>query len=447
MSIQSTIYFQYFLEITGILKATKKSRRTKQPRQELDIKNSTMEEQILVNFTFGIFGILFLILLWLTLDYHLGRRMHLKALYLPHAPKRQSQIEIFTDGEFLFKDYFDELKRATKHIHILFYIARSDSFSQEFFDIITKKAAEGVEVRLMLDWVGSFKVDRKLVQKLKDAGGQFTFSQVPKFPFFFYTSQIRNHRKVTVIDGKMGYLGGFNIGKEYVNQDPKFKQWRDYHLKIKGEGVLDLQKELLTNWRKNTKIDLLQNAIYFPEQQAGPIEHEIIPAEANMLEKTFLGLISSAKETIMIGTPYFIPSPKVFHALLAAIKRGVAIKILVPKITDHILVQEASYPYFRTLLKEKAQVFQFHNGFYHAKTLMIDDQICDIGTANFDKRSFFLNLEINCFLYDKRMIQLAKETMERDFKDAKPLTLSELNQPNLWRSTKEKLASIFSHFL
>jgi cardiolipin synthase A/B len=406
-----------------------------------------MEEQILVNFTFSFFGILFLILLWLTIDYHLGRRKHLNTLVHPHAPKRHSQIEIFTDGELLFKDYFDELKRAKKHIHILFYIARSDSFSKEFFNILTQKATEGVEVRLMLDWLGSFRVNRKMIKKFKEAGGQFTFSQVPKLPFLFYTSQIRNHRKTTVIDGKIGYIGGNNIGKEYVNKDEKLSPWRDYHLKIKGEGVIDLQKELLTNWFKNTKINLLQNETFFPETKPGPVEHEIIPAEAAMLEKTFLKLISSAKETIMIGTPYFIPSPKIFHALLTAIKRGVSIKILVPKNADHILVQEASYPYLRRLLKEKAQVFQFMNGFYHAKTLMIDDRVCDIGTANFDKRSFFLNYEINCYMYDKNFIKIAKETMEKDFKNALPLSLAELNQPNLWRSTKEKVATIFSHFL
>lgn len=400
-----------------------------------------------MDFTFRFFGILFLILLWLTLDYHLGRRMHLKSLVRPHAPKRHSQIEIFTDGELLFKDYFDELKRAEKHIHILFYIARKDSFSKEFFDILIQKANEGVEVRLMLDWLGSFGVNRQLIRELKAAGGEFTFSQVPKLPFLFYSSQIRNHRKITVIDGEMGYIGGFNVGREYVNQDEKFKIWRDYHLKIKGEGVLDLQNELLTNWFKNTKIYLFQQEKYFPKLAKGPVEHELIPSEAIILEKIFLNLISSAKETIMIGSPYFIPSSKIFTALLAALKRGVAIKVIVPKITDHPLVQEASYPYLRRLLKEKAQVFQFLPGFYHAKTLIIDDRICDIGTANFDKRSFFLNYEINCYMYDKTLIKIAKETIEKDFNDAKPLTLKELNRPNLWRSIKETMASIISHFL
>jgi cardiolipin synthase A/B len=431
MSIQSTILFSIFSSTHG--------------NTVITFKND--KGQIYVNFIFGIFGVIFLILLWLTLDFQLGRKKHLKTFDRPNAPRRHSHIEIFTDGQLLFKDYFDELKQAKQHIHVLFYIAKKDSFTKEFFQILTEKAKEGVEVRLMLDWVGSRRVDRQFIRDLRAAGGQFTFSQVPRFPYFFYSSQIRNHRKVSVIDGVTGYLGGFNIGKEYVNQDEKLNPWRDYHLKILGEGVHDLQKELLRNWRKNTKVDLIQNDIYFPKLQPGPVEHEIIPAEAAMLEKTFLKLITSAKETIMIGSPYFIPSQTIFNALLAALKRGVTIKILVPKITDHLLVQEASYPYLRRLLKEKAQVYQYLNGFYHAKTLVIDEQVCDIGTANFDKRSFFLNYEINCYMYDKKLIQKAKEIIAKDFKDAKLLTLEELNQPNIWRSTKEKIATIFSTFL
>jgi cardiolipin synthase A/B len=398
--------------------------------------------------TFIVFGILFLILLWLTLDYHLGRRNHLNTFVPPTSTKRRSQVEIFTDGQLLFKDLFDEIKRAEKHIHILFYIAKNDAVSKEFFSLLTEKAKEGVEVRLLLDFLGSYKADRKGIKKLKEAGGQFHFTHIPRLPFLFYSSQVRNHRKITVIDGHYGYIGGFNIGKEYVNKDSKLNPWRDYHLKIQGEGVEDLQSVFLANWRKNSKIDLTKNEIYFPEQKPGPVEHEIIPSEAVLLEHTFTKLISTAKDTIMIGTPYFIPSQRTFQALLAAIKRGVTIKILVPGQSDHLLVQEASYPYLRRLLKtEKVQVFQFQNGFYHAKTLMIDDSLCDIGTANFDKRSFFLNHEINCYMYDKKFIETAKRTMEKDFLDAKPISLSDLTKPNLWRSVKERLAAAISLFL
>lgn len=416
-------------------------------KEAISEQKTLQEEQIILNFFFITIGIIFLVLLWLRLDYWLGRRNHLKNFVQPIAIKRKSNIEVFTDGELLFKDYFDELKRAKKHIHILFYIAKDDQFSAEFFQILIKKASEGVEVRLLLDWAGSRSVSKEKIQQLREAGGQFSFCYVPKLPFLFYTSQTRNHRKITAIDGSIGYLGGFNIGKEYVNQDKKLNPWRDYHLKITGEGVQDLQREFLKDWQKCMKVDLLQNEVYFPPLQPGTIEHEITPSEGIFLENKYLQLINSAKHTIMIGSPYFIPSKSIYDALLAAIDRGVSIKVLVPKITDHMLVKEASYPYFRRLIKNGVEVYEFLNGFYHAKTLVFDDNICDIGTANFDKRSFFLNYEINCYFSDKDFIKKVKEMISKDFQDAKLLTLEELNKPNWNRSLKEKVATLLSHFL
>ncbi|WP_442596972.1 cardiolipin synthase [Neobacillus sp. D3-1R] len=400
-----------------------------------------------LNFTLGVLGVLFLIFLWLTLDYWLGRTHHLKKFVPPNAPKRQSQMELFTDGEVFFKDYFAELKNAKKHIHILFYIVKNDRFSKEFFQILTQKAKEGVEVRLLLDFLGSLKVNRKMINDFKAAGGQFSFSNIPKLPFLFYSSQTRNHRKISVIDGVIGCIGGFNIGKEYVNKDQKLSPWRDYQLKITGEGVNDLQREFLMDWRQCTKTDLLQNPIYFPNQKSGPVEHEIIPSEGVYLETTFLKLIDSAKDSLMIGSPYFIPSQRTFFALMAALRRGVKVTILVPKIPDHMLVKEASFPFFRRLIREGATVYQYLNGFYHAKTLIIDDRVCDIGTANFDKRSMFLNHEINCYMYDKDFIKQLRNTIEKDIKDSKILTLEELNQPNILRTVKEKTATLFSQFL
>ncbi|MFD2446815.1 cardiolipin synthase [Bacillus sp. CGMCC 1.16607] len=400
-----------------------------------------------MNVLFSVLGVIFLLFIWLTLDYQLGRNRHLNHFVFPNAPRRQSHIELFTDGEVLFQDYFGELKKAKHHIHILFYIVADDSFSKEFFLILKQKAAEGVEVRLLLDALGSLKVDREMIGQLKAAGGQIFFCHIPKLPFLFYSSQTRNHRKITVIDGVTGYLGGFNIGKEYVNQDEKLNPWRDFQLKISCEGVHDLQREFLRDWRESTKTDLIQTKTYFPDLEKGTVEHEIIPSEGVYLEKTYVKWIHSAKHTIMIGTPYFIPSKKVFRALRLALKRGVSIIILVPKISDHILVKEASFPYFRMLIPEGATVYQYLKGFYHAKTFMIDTQVCDVGTANFDKRSFFLNHEINCYMYNKDFIKKVKEIYEQDLLDSKILTLEELNRPNLWRSIKERIATVFSLFL
>jgi cardiolipin synthase A/B len=400
-----------------------------------------------VSVFFGIIGILFLILLWLTFDYRLGRRNHLKHFILPKTTCRHSNLELFIDGEVFFKNYFDELRNAKKHIHILFYIVKNDRFSKEFFLILTQKAKEGIEVRLLLDWAGSMKVDRQIIQDLKEAGGQFSFCHKPKLPYLFYSSQTRNHRKISVIDGVTGYIGGFNIGKEYVNQDEKLSPWRDFQLKLNGEGVHDLQREFLKDWLQSVKTNLLQNKVYFPDLPRGTIEHETIPSEGVFLEKKYLQLINSAQHLIMIGSPYFIPSRKIFLALRAALKRGVTIKILVPKKSDHILIKEASYPYFRVLIKEGALVYQYLNGFYHAKTIIIDEQVCDIGTANFDKRSLFLNHEINCYIYDVDFIRQTHEKIKNDINKSKILTLKELNQPNLLRSLKERIATVFSHFL
>jgi cardiolipin synthase A/B len=401
-----------------------------------------------MDITFRIFGIIFLILLWFTIDYFLGRRRHLKTFSPPATPVRLSNVKIFTNGEELFADYFQEIEKATRHIHICFYIVKKDAFSKKFLELLIKKASEGVEVRLLIDAMGSLKVDRKLIRKLKAAGGEFTFTQIPKLPYLFYSLQIRNHRKISIIDGAVGYLGGYNIGNEYVNRDPKLKPWRDYHLKITGQSVQDLQSEFLRSWEESTKIALQATSRYFPELQPGSVKLEIVPTEAVLLEGAFTRFIQSAQHSITIGSPYFIPTPRLLDALIGAARRGVTIQVLVPKMSDHILVKEASFPFFRQLLCERnVQVYQFLNGFYHSKIMIIDDKLCDIGTANFDKRSFYLNYEINCKMYDKNIIQQAKDIINKDIKDSKRLTLQELNQPNLWRSTKEKVAMAVNFFL
>ena len=201
----------------------------------------------------GIGWILFFILaglaLWVFMDFTLGRKKHLASAKTNTLPVRESDLAIFAEGPKLFDDLFSELQNAKQHIHILFYIVQDDKISQEFLSILKQKVKNGVEVRLMVDWVGS-GLKRKTIKSLKAAGVEFAYSQMPKLPFLFYSSQVRNHRKITVIDGQIAYLGGFNIGEEYNNHDPKLSPWRDYHLKMTGEGVSDLQSEFLEDWHE-----------------------------------------------------------------------------------------------------------------------------------------------------------------------------------------------------
>ncbi|MBU8881012.1 cardiolipin synthase [Bacillus sp. FJAT-29790] len=391
--------------------------------------------------------IILLITLWLTLDFILGKKKQLKKVKRENDSIRESSIDVFSEGPDLFTDLFSELKKAEHHIHILFYIVKNDKISKEFLSILKDKASKGVEVRLLLDWIGSFLIKKKTIKSLRSHGVQFAFANPPRLPFLFYSSQVRNHRKITIIDGKIGYIGGFNIAKEYINLDPKLSPWRDYHLKIIGEGVEDLQKEFLTDWHEATKLDLLMNEIYFPVQPKGGIQHKIIPSKGPFLEDTFSTLIRNAKTRIIIGTPYFIPSKRLLNDLSAAQARGVTLTLLVPFKTDHILVKEASFRYLRKLLKQGANVYEFLNGFYHAKTIIIDDDICDIGTANFDKRSLFLNYEINCYIYDQAFTHKVLKVIETDIHESKQLTLQELNRLNPFRVLKELVARSVAIFL
>ena len=394
-----------------------------------------------------LFFILALICLWLYLDFTYGRKRHVKKRKKLQFPERKSHIHIFTDGTHLFEDLFKELEAATDHIHVLFYIVKNDAFSERFLEILEDKARSGVKVRLLLDWIGGFRFKRKYRKRLKRNQIQFAFCHVPRIPFFFYTLQVRNHRKITVIDGKIGYVGGFNIGKEYIGGDAKLSPWRDYHLKLLGEGVYDLQKQFLTDWKRATKELVEDSPRYFPLLPEGAVLHHFSATEGLELEDIYIRFIKEAKTSLYIGSPYFVPSIPVFHALIDALDRGVELTIVVPKHSDHPLVKEASYPYFRTLLTHGANIHQFETGFFHAKILIRDDSVCDIGTANFDNRSLFLNHELNCYIHDPSVVAEATSLLLKDISQSSRLTLEQLNQRHFFRTCKERVAQAIAYFL
>ena len=391
--------------------------------------------------------IIFIIFLLLWIDFKWGQKWNAQNFKQRTFPRRQSNLVIFSSGPELFQDLFAEIEQAKKDIHVLFYIISNDQFSQKFLKLLAQKAESGVEVRLLADWAGAHKLSKQAIEKLKQSGVHFSYSLKPRFPFFFYHLQKRNHRKITVIDGQIGYFGGLNIGKEYINQDPKLSPWRDYHLKMTGEGVQDLQTIYLTDWLAATKENLLNDSRYFPSLSPGQHEHQLFTVDGSGLEQRFVQLIRDAKKQIVIGTPYFIPSKTLLAELKQAIVRGVQLTIIVPKISDHILVKEAAYPYFRILFKEGAHILQFHRGFYHAKTLLIDEKICDMGTANFDKRSLFLNCEVNCLIFDFFTIEQAKKYLTNDMIDSVPISEKALWEPTFFQKIKEAFASLFSSFL
>ncbi|MBJ7984519.1 cardiolipin synthase [Bacillus cereus] len=385
--------------------------------------------------------------LWITIDLSYGRILHLKRVRSRSFSLRQSDFRLYTYGNDLYDALFTDIKQAKHHVHVLFFIVKNDDISREFLKLLIDKAQEGIEVRLLLDRFGSHYLSKEAVYSLQKHGVSFSFCHKVKFPFLFFSANQRNHRKITVIDGKIGYIGGFNIGEEYLGHNQKLGLWRDYHLRLTGEGIQDLQKQFLHDWFDDTNQNLLDSSLYFPEQQPGAILHRFIPTDGAYLQNTFLHLIESAEKELFIGTPYFIPGKKIMNALLKARKRGVQITILVPQKADHALVREAKFPYCRKLIQAGCNIYAFQQGFFHAKIIIVDDHICDIGTANFDMRSLYSNHEINCLLYDKHFIQEVKSKFEEDLGRSSLLSFEDVSPLSIIDRGKEWIGTILAFFL
>ncbi|MBE7125197.1 cardiolipin synthase [Bacillus mycoides] len=385
--------------------------------------------------------------LWITIDLSYGRIVHLKRVRSRSFPLRQSDFRLYTYGNDLYDALFTDIKQAKHHVHVLFFIVKNDDISRTFLKLLIDKAQEGIEVRLLLDRFGSHYLSKEAIYSLQKHGVSFSFCHKVKFPFPFFSANQRNHRKITVIDGKIGYIGGFNIGEEYLGHNQRLGLWRDYHLRLTGEGIQDLQKQFLHDWLDDTDQNFLDSSLYFPMQQPGTILHRFIPTDGAYLQNTFLHLIESAKKELFIGTPYFIPGKKIMNALLKARKRGVQITILVPQKADHALVREAKFPYCRKLIQAGCNIYAFQQGFFHAKIIIVDDHTCDIGTANFDMRSIYINHEINCLLYDKHFIQEVKRKFEEDLERSLLLSFEDVNPLSIIDRGKEWIGTILAFFL
>ncbi|HHY73815.1 MAG TPA: cardiolipin synthase [Bacillus bacterium] len=391
---------------------------------------------------------LLIFIAWLTIDFYFGRKNHLKNISKRNYPIRHGEWVLFTDGEKLYKNLFSDISNAKKHIHILFYIVKNDVVSQEFLKLLKEKAQEGVKVRLLLDRIGSRQISRKEIRSLRNSGVHFSFSNKPRFPYFFYSLNYRNHRKITVIDGTIGYFGGFNIGREYLGQDPYLGYWQDFHLKLVGDGVQDLQTEFLLDWEKATRENVLGHPAYFPKLPQGSLPLWFLPTDGAFIKDLLIELINKAKTEILIGTPYFIPGKEVLQAILEANRRGVNVTVLVPYKADHPFVKEATFPYFKDMLKAGCHIYHYTNGFYHGKLVLIDNELCDFGTANFDKRSFFINDELNCFIRDPIFIEKIRNEFLNDiFRQSEKFTLARFEKRPILQRGKELVSSLISDLL
>lgn len=325
-----------------------------------------------------------------------------------------NDIKIFRDGKEKFACLIEELKKAKHHIHLEYYIVKNDNIGNTIKDILIKKSMEGVKVRFIMDRVGSIKIGHKYIKDLIDAGVdvvQYSYFLAPVLRHINTQINYRNHRKIAIIDGKIGFIGGINIGDEYLGKS-NLGYWRDTHLMIRGDFVLGLQAVFIDDFWTIKRADdshffYLENfADYFPapEKSRGKVMQLVKSgpdSESPSIMQGILKMISMAKEHIYITTPYFVPNESIMDALKIASLSGIDVKILFPGKYDHFTVYYASRTYLAELLKCGVEIYIYDkNSFVHSKVITIDGRMSTVGTANMDIRSYELNYEINAVIYD-----------------------------------------------
>ncbi|MDR7073887.1 cardiolipin synthase [Fictibacillus barbaricus] len=388
-----------------------------------------------------------LLVILVGIDFYYG---HKRMISLEKPPFRaKGDMQFLSTGYHLFDALFEDVKNAEHYIHMQFYIFRDDELGTELCQLLRKKAQEGVEVRLLVDYLGSRTINKQTIADLTQAGVHFQYSNKPGFPFFLYRINHRNHRKITVVDGVLGFIGGYNVGNEYLGKNTKFGDWRDYHLRLEGPIVSGLENAFIADWNLASGEEI-QPTCWTNKETATSHNKDfmLVGSNGKTAYRFFYEKIQRSRKSIFIGSPYFIPGKKMNGALLRALQRGVSVTLLVPMHPDHPFVQEASYRYLEPLLQAGAVIYQFHEGFYHSKVLIFDEAWCDIGTANFDFRSFFFNDEINCIITDKNDIQEVKKGIESDLARSEKLTIQRLEKTQtLWVRLKEGIAFILSPML
>ncbi len=365
-----------------------------------------------------------------------------------------NSVDIFIDGKEKFAQLFEDIKAAKDHIHIQYYILKKDELGKRFIDLLTLKAKEGVTVRILYDELGSRGLTKRFFKEFRKAGGLVEVFFPSRLPFINLRLNFRNHRKLVIIDGRIGYIGGFNVGDEYIGLNPKFGYWRDTHLRIQGSAVYAIQTVFILDWNEASKHhDIGFVPEHFPEIESplDSIGMQIVTSGPDskweQIKNGYIKLIMSAKHSILIQTPYFVPDASLLDALRIAALSGIKVSIMIPNKPDHIFVYWATYSYIGELLEAGASIYIYDNGFIHAKTIIVDNETASVGTSNIDMRSFKLNFEVNAFIYNCKFANTLTDAFDEDIKVSKQLTLEDYHKRSLWLRFKESISRLLAPIL
>lgn len=372
-----------------------------------------------------------------------------------------NEIKILNNGEEKFTLLKKELAKAKHHINMEYYIMKSDTIGNEIKDILIKKALEGVKVRIIMDRVGSISVTKTYLKELRQAGVdviQYSYFLAPLLRIFNTQINFRNHRKIVVIDGEVGFVGGINIGDEYLGKG-KLGFWRDTHLMVRGDFVLGLQAVFIDDYitiknaRKEPSFHGEDFRDYFktPSVDGGKVMQLVRSgpdSKYHSIEQAITKMISLSKKNIYITSPYFVPSESLLEALKIASLSGIDVKVLFPGTYDHLLVYYASRTYLSELANCGVEVYLYNpSSFIHSKIITVDGKICTVGTANMDRRSFELNYEINAVIYDIQVTEELEKYFLNDLKNSRKISTEEWSGSSYPVKLLESFCRIFSSLL
>lgn len=366
---------------------------------------------------------------------------------------QNNKVDIYNDGQELFQAMSASIQQAGKYIHLEYYIIRNDATGRGLRDILSRKAAEGVEVRLLYDGMGCIHLPRRFFQPLVQAGGKTASFFPPFFPFINLRMNYRNHRKICIIDGEEGYIGGFNVGDEYRGLSKKYGYWRDTHLRIRGTALNSLHLRFLLDWRYAHDRNFQLREDFFPQlPPQGNTGIQIVSsgpdAKWSSIKDGFLKMIGSARQSIYIQTPYFIPDESILAALKIAALSGLDVRLMIPGKADHLIVHWANFSYVGEMLEAGVRCYAYSRAsFLHSKVMMVDGFVSTVGSSNMDIRSFHLNFEVNAFIYDEIVCRNLQTAFFRDIENSVEITMEIYRARPLRLKMKEAVSRLLSPLL
>ena len=370
-----------------------------------------------------------------------------------------NSIKLLKSGEEKFIDLFEEINKAKHHIHLEYFNFRNDSIANTLFDLLAQKVKEGIEVRAIFDAFGNCSNNQPLkkehLKAIREKGIEIVKFDPMRFPWINHAYH-RDHRKIAIIDGKIGYTGGMNIADYYINGLPEIGEWRDMHVRIEGEAVGDLQDIFLDMWNKTTKQNINGNEYY-------PYRNDSIKADGTsnkvaivdryprktpkIMREVYIKAIESANEKVQIINPYFTPVKSVRKAIKKALENGVKVEIMIPGKSDIGFTPDAAMYISNKLRKKGADIYIFNGGFHHSKIMMVDSLYCTVGSANLNSRSLKYDYEVNAFIFDTQTTNELMELFKEDQKNSTLLTKEIYKRRTTWKKFLGWFAHLFTPFI